>query len=157
MIVPGSTIDIEIFSYAIRHAQISSLISKKVTSGSAFQKTAEELIKSVSEIDQQLQEWRNSMPIYLQPGRYMKTLGTSTKKNKINIIYIYFSYYGSLMAMHTIFAYPWITTSVFHTDLDSSPAFLEQVPGSIKKVAEAARSIILLTRYIEMDAVSPWW
>lgn len=113
-----------------------------------------ELIEIVSSLDQQLQEWRDNLPPSLQIKNPRNPPTASGMRNKISLNYIHFAYYGSLMAIHTIFMYPWIT-AIFGTD--PSPAFRRQVSLSMETVADASRSIILTTRYIEIDAASPAW
>jgi hypothetical protein len=153
-IVSDSTIDIELFTHAIHHAQISSEISRRLVSVSAFRRTPLELIEKVSSLHQSLEEWRAQLPCHLQPGTLRNPLKLSNAKNNINFTHIYFAYYGSLMAIHTVFAYPWIT-AMFGPD--PALAIHEQASVSTSIAAEAARNIILTTRYIDMDAASPAW
>jgi hypothetical protein len=103
---------------------------------------------------QSLEEWRSQLPIYLQPGTLRNPLRLSNAKNNINFTYIHFAYYGSLTAIHTVFTYPWITAMF---EPDPAPAIREQISISTSIVAEAARNVILTTRYIDMDAASPAW
>jgi hypothetical protein len=153
-IVHGSTIDIEIFTHAIKHAQIASLISKKLGSVSAFRRNTEDLFEAVRILDQQLQQWRHELPASLQIGNSRTPLNLSGSRNRDCVLYLHFAYYGSLMAIHTIFTYPWIAV-IFGTD--STHAFREQVSVSTETVAQAARNIILTTRHIEINVASPAW
>jgi hypothetical protein len=153
-IVSDSTIDIELFTHAIHHAQISSEISKRLISVSAFRRTPLELIEKVSSLHQSLEQWRAQLPLHLQPGTLRNHLKLSSAKDNINFTYIHFAYYGSLMAIHTVFTYPWITAMFGPAP---TPATRDQVSLSTSIVAEAARNIILTTRYIDMDAASPAW
>lgn len=152
--MPGSTIDVEILTHVIKHAQIASLISKKLGSVSAFRRSTMEVIETVRFLDQQLQHWRFQLPESLQIGSSRKSLTLSGSRNGVNIYYLHFAYYGSLMAIHTIFTYPWIAI-IFGTE--HTQAFREQVSMSTEAVAQAARNIILTTRHIEMDVSSPAW
>lgn len=151
-IVPGSTIDIEMFTQAVKHAQIASQISKKLGSVSAFRRSTEEVIETVKVLDQQLQQWREDLPPSLRIGNSKAPLILSGSRNRECILYLHFAYYGSLMAIHTIFTYPWIAV-IFGTD--STKAFRDQVSISTETVAEAARNIILTTRHIEINVASP--
>jgi hypothetical protein len=69
-------------------------------------------------------------------------------------MYLHDAYYGSLMAIHTIFSYPWI--SAFFGTI-KTPDFRNQVVSSTDALAESARNIILTTRHIEIDGASPHW
>ena len=152
MINHETSVDMQIFVHAIRHAQISSQISKTLTSVSASGRTTREVIETVAALEQQLRQWRDALPNFLQLGRARNPLKPANTKCDINVMYIQYAYYGSLMAIHTIFVYPWIT-AVFPPD----PALHEQILASTDTVAEAARNIILATKNMEVDAASPAW
>jgi hypothetical protein len=142
----------QIFVHAIKHAQISSLISKTLASVSASGRTTRQVIETVADLEQQRQQWRVSLPDFLLLCTLRNPLKPTTTKCGINEMYIQYAYYGSLMAIHTIFTYPWIT-AVFPPD----PSLHEQVLASTDAVAEAARNIILATKNMEVDAASPAW
>ena len=72
----------------------------------------------------------------------------------LHVIYLRYAYYGSLTAMNTIFAYPWISVII---GIVESPAFRNQVALSTDVVAQAARNIILTARYIDINVNSPQW
>lgn len=138
----------------IKHAQISSQISKRLMSVKAFRQTPAELIGVANDLSSQLQHWRESLPYPYAPGVSIKSRLLSPNATPLNIIYLQYAYYGSLMAIHTIFAYPWIS-SIFGSD--QSPAFQHQVALSSNAVADAARNTILTARCVEIDAASPQW
>jgi hypothetical protein len=112
------------------------------------------LISTASELDQLLQQYLDSLPPYLHPSMRFKPTALSSTHRNAHILYLRYAYYGSLMAIHTTFAYPWL--SIMFGD-DRSIAFREQVASSIKVVAYAARSIIMSLPYINIDAVMPAW
>lgn len=151
---PNSSIDIDIFTCAIKHAQIASLISKKLASVSAFRSTTAEMLEAIHSLDQKLQEWRDQLPQGLQINNPTKALDTCGSRNIVNIYHLHFAYYGSLMAIHMVLVYPWIA-AIFSND--QVQAFRDQVSVSSETVAQAARSIILLTRHLHVDAASPAW
>lgn len=152
--VPGSTIDIEIFHHAIKSAQISSRVSRELSSAGAFRRNPGELIAITSELDRLLQQYRDSLPPYLQPSMRFKPTALASTHRNAHVLYLHYAYYGSLMAIHTTFAYPWVSI-MFGGDW--SLTFREQVASSINVVAHAARSIIMSLRYIEIDAGAPAW
>jgi hypothetical protein len=151
---PNSPIDIDIFTCAIKHAQIASLISKKLSSVSAFRRTTAEMLETVRSLDQKLQDWRDQLPHGLQIKSPTKALEACGSRNIVSIYHLHFAYYGSLMAIHMVLVYPWIT-AIF--SIDQVQAFRDQVSVSTEAVAQAARSIILLTRHLHVDVASPAW
>ena len=70
------------------------------------------------------------------------------------IMYIRYAYFGSVMAIHSIFTYPW-NNAVFGAD--QTTALRSQISLSSNIVAEAARNIIIATKYVDIDASSPIW
>jgi hypothetical protein len=157
-IAPGSTINIEIFTHIIKHAQISSLISKNLMSVRAmrsFQQDPTQLLSTVNEMNRQLENFRDSLPAYLRPGAPIKQSSEGLSLPRfIHIIYLHFAYYGSLMATHILLFYPWISARFI---TENSDAFRSQIAISSNTVAEAARNIILTARYIDVDVASPAW
>lgn len=111
-------------------------------------------MQTVFEMDQLLEEWAKTLPPHLHPQSTIKPTKLPTRVHLHHVMYLKYSYYGSILAIHTIFTYPW-TSAIIRTD--QSPAFRDQVALSTKAVVEASRSIILTTKYIDVDASSPVW
>jgi hypothetical protein len=154
-IVHGSTINLEILTHIVTHAQIASRISKRLLSVASFQKTPTALLETVSDLNLQLQCWRESLNSSLQPNIPINRSELRSTCELNAIIYLHFAYYGSLTAIHTIFFYPWISAIC---GVDPRNATLcEQMAVSTNIVADAARSIIQTTRHMRVDAASPQW
>ena len=151
---PGSSVDVEFVTHAIKHARISSLISKRLVSVTAVQQSAVELIEIASDLSQRLQAWCESLPVLLKPTTSKRLLKSSSPKDAINIIYIHYAYYGSLIAINTVFTYPWTAAII---GLDRHLIFQQQRPHYTERVAGAARNIILSMMYMDMDASFPSW
>ena len=151
-IAPGSTIGLEYFVNIIKHAQIASEISTRLASCKAFRQTPEVLAQTASELSLRLRTWKTSLPAYLQPGASFKSLERPHGIRNGHIIYLHYAYYGSLMAIHTIFTYPWISAAL---GIEQSLEFQSQIFVSTNAVAEAARSILMTTRDLEIDAGLP--
>ena len=155
-ICPGSTIDIQAFTAVIRHARISSRISKTLLSVKAFQQPPNTLLETALELHQHLQHWRSSLPAAMQPGDHVRTLQVSPYTKLLPSILIHYSYYGSLMAIHTIFAYPCISATLFGHDCGGSK-IQNQIKSSSKTIAGAAANIILIARSLEINSASTLW
>ena len=152
MTVPGSTIDVDIFTNIIKHAQICSQISKRLVSVRAFRQTPEEVVDTVRDLGQQLTKWWDSLP-----GHYTSPTALNTferKQSMDHALRFHHSYYGSRIALHANLAYPWISEIIGGSN---SQAFREQVASSSEVVAEAARQIVKGTRRIDADVSSPSW
>lgn len=112
------------------------------------------MLKTVRSLDQKLQEWKDGLPTDLQISATAVPLHRHIPRNAVSVYQLQFAYHGSLMAIHMIMVYPWIS-AIFSTD--DVQAFREQASVSSEKMAQAARSIILMTRRLNIDAVSPGW
>lgn len=120
-----------------------------------FQQNPSNLLSTVNEMHQQLQNFRDSLPPHLRPGTPINQSSEGLSPPRfIHIIYLHFAYYGSLMAAHILLFYPWIS-SRFQTE--NSELFQSQISMSSNTVADAARNIILTARYLDVDVASPSW
>ena len=120
----------------------------------AFRQTPAELIQAATELSGQLQNWRKSLSPLYEPRTPVKSGRFPPNITPLHVIYLHYAYYGSLMAIHTIFAYPWISAIFEH---DESLAFRNQVALSSNTIADAARNIVLTARCVEIDAATPQW
>ncbi|KIW98761.1 uncharacterized protein Z519_00424 [Cladophialophora bantiana CBS 173.52] len=149
---PGSTLDVEAFMYLIQHSQISSQVSKRLMSVKAFQQPPNTLLETVAQLDHQLREWRDSLPAKLRPDDRLRSLQVPGDARYFPTILMHYAYYGSLMAIHTIFAYPWVYSTIFGND--RGIVTQDQVIFSSNTVAEAARNIIIIARGLEINGAS---
>ena len=154
-IVPGSTINLEILTHIVTHAQIASRICKRLVSVASSRQTPTVLTETVTDLNLQLQRWRESLNPSLQPDIPINPTELRSTRELNIIIYLRFAYYGSLTAIHTIFCYPWISAN---REIDPhNAAFSEQIATSTNIVTDAARNIINTTRSMRIDAASPQW
>lgn len=69
-------------------------------------------------------------------------------------MWIHFSYYGTLSAIHSIFACPWNFSDI---EDEEDLTVRQQINLSVLTQADAARNIILATRSVTIDAAAPTW
>ena len=147
-----STMDCDFFKSAVRHAQIASQMSRRLGSTRALRR--DNLIDTVRDLSAQVEEWYHLIPSHLKidikRGFTRPLIGSQADK----IMYLQYGYFGSLMAVHAIFAYPWIGN---FDAVKDKPAISSQRVSSSDAVADAARNVILGSRLIRMDAASPHW
>lgn len=145
----------EAFTYLIQHAQISSQISKRLMSVKAFRQPPSTLLETVAQLDHQLHEWRDSLPARLRPEDRLRSFQAPRDSRNLPTILMHCAYYGSLMAIHTIFAYPWVYSTIFGNG--RGVVTQDQVIFSSNTVAEAARNIIIIARSLEINGASIQW
>jgi hypothetical protein len=106
-------------------------------------------------LDSQLREWRDSLPVTLRPADKLMSFQMPSNAKTFSIIHTHYAYYGALMAIHTMIAYPWIRSTVF--DHDRNAVTQDQTISSSNIVADAARNIIVIARSLGIDGASIQW
>lgn len=153
-VTPGGAMDLDVLTAYVQHAQISSMISRRLLSAKSFQQSPSVLVQTAQELSQRLQHWRDSLPPMLQTDKIIKSAELPRNVQVLHVIRVRFLYCGSLMAIHTVFAYPWISAMFGN---NQSQALRNQIVVSSNSVAEAARSLILAVKYVSIDAATPQW
>lgn len=117
---------------------------------------ADALRKVVKDFDQQIQDIIRDLPPRFQIGTLTK-LSTEIQRmpHRHQSLYLHFSIYGSLLAVHSQFFYPWLYSKLLEHDRDSVVAM--QVEASSNIVVEAARKILVALRALTTDTPTPTW
>ena len=146
--------NLQLLTNIIEHARISSAIGKRLTTVKGLRRPLDDMIKTVHELEEQLQSWKESLPPLIRPGTDIKHNNLPSRTHLSYVLYLRFAYLGSLTAIHSIFFYPW---NLPRFGADQNPALATQIVLSTEAVVEASRNIILTTKQIEVDASSPIW
>ncbi|KAK5047210.1 hypothetical protein LTR84_006732 [Exophiala bonariae] len=149
----GSNADLQSLSIAAKHAKLHSRISRHLLSFKALSMSTKDLITAVNQYHDQLTQLLDEMPTAFRIG----TLARPPYSNRIliQLLYLHFSIYGSLMALHAHFFYPWMV-SRHSTDIQDD-ALEVQLASSASTVADAARKIILALRLADSNITTPSW
>lgn len=112
------------------------------------------IIKATQMLEDRLQRWWENLPTYLsiESPSNVSTLPPGILAH--HKMWIYFSYYGTLSAIHSVFACPWNMADI---SLEQDHAVRQQINRSVIVTADIARKIILATRCISIDAEAPTW
>lgn len=149
----GSQIHPQSLSIAFRHARICSQISHQVLSLKALQVSTAELIANVTLLHNQLTQLIDEIPPDFRIG--MLARPTHASRRLTHILYMHLAIYGSLMAVHSHFFYPWLSSRFaaegYNAELE------DQLIFSANTVADAARKIILAVRLVTTNAATPSW
>lgn len=151
----GSSNKVEWSTYMIKHAQISSRIGKRFSTVQAYRQTPEQVVQVAAELDQELREWKDTLPPHLRPGSTINLSNLPVGMKMDHVLYLHYSYFGSLIGIHSTFTYPW---SGIMFGRGRTKVLSNQVAISIEIVAEASRNIILATKYInDIYSSTPVW
>ncbi|KIV97273.1 hypothetical protein PV10_01041 [Exophiala mesophila] len=143
--------DVIFSSICIRLAQISRRVYRRLSSARALQQSTKELVRAVSELDNELDQYQRSISSLVSLEQALDPLAVSTVLPVNLVILLKYLYYSILFAIHTPLVLPWLNQN----KLDRPEDFEQQVEYSCQTVAKAARAAILNTRFIHLDASTP--
>ncbi|KEF59158.1 uncharacterized protein A1O9_04002 [Exophiala aquamarina CBS 119918] len=148
---PGSAIELEMLTYIIQTCQLYDQTSEPLLSTRALHEPAEKMLSLVARFGDQLQSWKASLPVDLQPADFLKQFRMPDSMRAMGLMVTHCSFYDLVIGVHSIFLYPWVIDS-FAGTMDANLALMvrEQVKNSSQQVANAARSLIVIARSLDM-------
>jgi hypothetical protein len=112
-------------------------------------------IEILADLDKQLHDWKESIPVRMQPKSHLKQSQAFETTNSLHEIIMHTAYYDLVMVVHAPFAYPWMNKR-FGNDL--STILRSEVDMQATKSAEAmvtvARNIIIMARNFEINGAN---
>lgn len=141
-----------ILTRTIEYAQLSSRIYKSLFTVRARRQLREpDRLAVVAQLEESLIQWRNSLPLQMQPGLLVKQSAIPFGFHVDNVIYWHYSFYWAMIALHN--RWPWSAPSV-GSDLSLSS---QSATDSRKKALDAARNTILATKHHKIDLNTAGW
>jgi hypothetical protein len=150
----GYDAKVELFRHVVLHAQISSAVMKEKLSRKTRQMSPTLQIRMIKNMEARLKRWHDDLPSYLKPQIPVQHNNLAPGILLEHKLWIHFSYYATLGAIHSNFACPWNPPDF---DADLNGTIRAQFEQSMLTVADAARKTILATRSITVSASSPLW
>jgi len=142
-----------IFRAMVEFSKIEAAVHKNLYSPKAMTQSDEELLVTIGDLDRQLEEWKENLPVDFHPEYEIKIEETGLR---LHIIVAQFAYYNCLNMIHR--------TSVTHSYWTNRSSALEifqplnpRVFSSASLCSSAARASIRLTRYIPTTDISFVW
>lgn len=142
----------DFFYYLAKFYRICSLIAQKLYSTPALCRPASDLRIAADEILARLKLWCESIPEQFRPGQPFSSLPHSCGLLRMQAIVLHFSYYYAVCAVHRRF------TPMFFLGKEQEEPEEWPPQGSSVVYIEAARSMALLTRHLDIESYTPaWW
>lgn len=139
----------DFFYYLTKFYRICSLIAQRLYSTPALCRTKSELRIAADEILARLELWCESIPAQFRPGQPFSGLPLSCGRLRTQAIVLHYSYYYAICAVHRRF------TPIFSLGNEKQN---KQPKESSVIYVEAARSMALLTRHLDIESYIPaWW
>lgn len=141
----------DFFLYLVKFCRICSLVVQKLYSTLALCQPLSRLHVAANEILMRLETWRESIPARFRPGQPFSRLNIGNGLVRIQAMVLHFSYYYAVCAVHRRF------TPIFLQGCDENEGTNWSPHGSSVTHIEAARSMALLTKYLDVESYTPAW
>jgi hypothetical protein len=143
----------DFFLSFVRYARICSRISKQLYSAFALSRPSQDLLPAAAELDDELRRWCKSIPFSFRPGKHTRPADTPSHVPFIQALILGFGYNYAICAIYRRF------NAMFrHYDPQTSMTDIrswEMRAGA--KDLEAARMLILLTKYLDIESTTQGW
>ncbi|PSS00760.1 fungal-specific transcription factor domain-containing protein [Coniella lustricola] len=138
-------------------AQIESKVYKRLYSTKATKQTDGELLQTIGELDQELEDWKDRMPIEYRPENEIQASHTPLI---LHVVMLHFTYYNCLTTIHRMSIHRGYWTSRLSNyaiqGLNAKP-LNPRVFNSAALCTSAARATISLLKYIPEGDSSVVW
>lgn len=150
---PGSTLNLKFSQSLILVAQLSSMVSKQLTSMQALRQGLDYLADMVIEFDEKLEALKQSLEPILGLSTMPKA-GPSTSGLTANqSLYLRYAIINLTLSIHTTLTHPWAQYITAHQRPGAEAQM--QIDKSFQIVAETCRSAIRLVKLIQFDSSTP--
>ena len=148
---------INLFRLMCEFAIISSKVYRKLYSVEASKQTDGELLNTIGDLDKELEEWKDKIPLDFRPEHEIKASHTPLV---IHIVVLHFSYYNCLATIHRMSVHHGYWTSRLSdyaiSGLNARP-LNPRVFSSAALCVQAARASIHLIKYIPQGDFACVW
>ena len=146
-----------LFRFMCTFAIISSKVYKKLYSVSAAKQSDGELLNTIGELDKELEDWKDSIPLDFRPEHEIKASHTPLI---LHIVVLHFAYYNCLTTIHRMSVHHGYWTSRLSNyaiqGLNARP-LNPRVFSSAALCVSAARASIHLIKYIPQGDFACVW
>lgn len=148
---------VNLFRLMCRFATIQSKVYKRLYSTKAAKQSDGELLNTIGELDKELEEWKESIPIDYRPEYEIKASHTPLI---LHVVVLHFAYYNCLTTIHRMSVHHGYWTSRLSNyaiqGLNARP-LNPRVFSSATLCVTAARSTINLIKYIPQGDFACVW
>lgn len=146
-----------LFKFMVEFAVIESKVYKQLYSTKASKQSDGELLNTIGELDKELEDWKDRIPIDIRPEHEIKATHTPLV---LHVVVLHFAYYNCLTTIHRMSVHHGFWTSRLSNyaiqGLNARP-LNPRVFSSAALCVQAARASIHLIRYIPQGDYSCVW
>jgi hypothetical protein len=149
----------DILLCTVRFARICSKISTLLYSATSLARHPRASFQTVRVLDHELAEWHDNIPYVLRLNRPMRRCELPKDETFVQALILHFSYEFAICAVHGRITtqFSWDRTDDGQDALGKQASDAPHLEYSAGLCLKAARSMILLTRYIDVDNSTPSW
>lgn len=148
---------VNLFRVMCEFSTIESRVYKQLYSTKASKQSDGELLNTIGELDRQLEEWKDSIPLDFRPEHEIKASHTPLI---LHVVVLHFAYYNCLTTIHRMSVHHGYWTSRLSNfaiqGLNSKP-LNPRVFSSAALCVQAARASIHLIKYVPQGDFSCVW
>jgi hypothetical protein len=140
----------DFFFVYTQYARICGNIAKQLYSASALSRSFSDIEMTAAELEASIDKWRESIPYDFRPGRFFRPSDIPKNLPQIQALSLNFGYHYVICAVHRRFS------AMFqYSETDGHPS--SALGSADTKFLEAARSMILLTKHLDIESHTPGW
>ncbi|KAJ4991088.1 hypothetical protein SVAN01_03438 [Stagonosporopsis vannaccii] len=146
------SLEFDFFLVLTKFSRICSKISHHLYSAVALCRPSAELVEMANDILASLESWRQSIPARFRPGQSFNRLPPLNYASRQQVLALHFSYSYAICSVHRRFMR-------FFTDHEIGQCNSIDAMLTCKPVThiEAARSMVLLTKHLDIESYSSGW
>ena len=148
---------VNLFRLMCEFSTIESKVYKQLYSTKASKQSDGELLNTIGELDSQLEEWKDSIPVDFRPEHEIKASHTPLI---LHVVFLHFAYYNCLTTIHRMSVHHGYWTSRLSNyaiqGLNARP-LNPRVFSSAALCVSAARASIHLIKYVPQGDFSCVW
>jgi hypothetical protein len=146
--LPDGSQRYDIFYLQVRLAVLQSRIYSELYSAAARKRSALERLRSVSELDKELQDWKMNVPVEIRPDEFIRC----SEDQFPPVFLLHFDFFNCMSTIHRVSVHhrgSWTNEDGVRTaQAPHNPQLNPRVYSSQSICLEAARSTIKLLRYV---------
>ncbi|EXJ75077.1 uncharacterized protein A1O5_01773 [Cladophialophora psammophila CBS 110553] len=138
-----------------KHARILASVIKTLNVIRASRSMSATTFTMIQELDDRLREWRSGFPSFVQMDPLPAGVALPKGVHQEHCLYLVYSYYATLIQIHSIVMSPW--NAVYQDSATLDPSLRPQIFRSASIVAEASRKIIAQLRHMTVGLGTLKW
>jgi hypothetical protein len=142
--------EFDFFFIYTQYARICGNIARQLYSASALSRPFSELLTTAGKLETSIDEWRDSIPYNFRPGRLFRPSDMPNDFPQIQALSLNFGYHYVICSVHRRFSAMFRCSET--VGLPSSALRFADT-----KYLNAARSMILLTKHLDIESHTPGW